>query len=155
MPRVRPDPDRLLHETALAENQTEVSQEEIDTRMVDVISAAPIILPKTEMLLEPVDTMPCLTPDTTGTLNETTRVFWAGDESMETVTVTGAKLVEPADSFATRELSDSQALDSAELMETFRTDDRLRSPKLCPERVTYIAPDIGEFNAMDIGIGLL
>jgi len=60
---------------------------------------------------------------TVGELNETERVDWAGDDNRETVTETGANLFEPADVLATKELSEAQILDSAELPIIFNTAD--------------------------------
>jgi phosphoribosyl-dephospho-CoA transferase len=119
----RPDPDRLLHDTELSEIQVDVSQEEPEILNIDVMSAWPNLLPKTEMLLEPVDNILCLTLETMGTLKDTAKSDCASDANMETVTDTGANLAEPADNLATKELSEIQELDSAELLKIFSTGD--------------------------------
>jgi hypothetical protein len=61
--------------------------------------------------------------ETVGALNGTERFDWAGDDSRKTVTETGEFLIEPADTLATKELSEAHILDSAELLIVFNTAD--------------------------------
>lgn len=72
----RPDPDWLLHRTELAEIHVDLSHEDNPVLIMDVTSALPIPLPNTVILVEPEDTIVCLTLDTVGALNVTARVAW-------------------------------------------------------------------------------